>query len=386
MKIPVTYNLRNLRVRKLTTVMTALGTSLSVAVLLSVLSLVQGLRTAFEATGHAQQILVTRKGSSAELTSVISREIYHSIKSKPGIARNAAGEPMASLEIVTIIDVEGSHEQEMNVNLRGLLPVGFDMRPQVRVWKGRLFVPGRREIVVGKAIADRYPSVRIGTRLPFGRGEWEVVGIVDGGKSAFNSEVFGDVNQVSADYGRTGALSSILIRAEPGHFAALANNLQDDRRLNVTAQPEKDYYSSQTKSALPVQFMGLLVAAIMAVGSAFAAMNTMYAAVARRAGEIGTLRILGFSQGSILASFLVESLLISALGGIVGCLLVLPLSQLKTGIGSFTTFAEMTFSLELTPQLLGVGLAFAVMVGAVGGLLPAQVAARKEILAALKGV
>jgi putative ABC transport system permease protein len=386
MKIPLLYNLRNLRVRKFTTLMTALGTGLSVAVLLSVLALVSGLRTAFEATGHPQQILVTRKGSSAELTSVITRENYQTIKCKPGIAQGSDGQPLASLEVVTVINIEEGETEEMNVNLRGLLPAGVEMRPQVHLREGRMFEPGKREVVVGKGIADRYSSMRVGRKIRFGRGEWEIVGIMDGGRSAFNSETFADLNQVSADYNRNGFLSSVLIRAEPGYLEALARNLEEDPALNVTAEPEKEYYAAQTRSALPVQFMGMLVAAIMAVGSAFAAMNTTYAAVARRASEIGTLRVLGFSRASILTSFLVESLLISALGGLVGCLLVLPLNDLKTRMGSFTTFAEMSFGLQVTPEILAVGLSFALIIGALGGLLPAQAAARKQILAALRGV
>lgn len=385
MKIPLSYNIRSLGQRKVTALMTALGTSLSVAVLLSVLALVQGLRTALEATGHPQQILVTRKGSSAELTSVLTRELFHILKCKPGIARNRAGEAMASLEMVTVIDLEGPRTEQMNVNLRGLLPIGFDLRPQVRLYQGRFFEPGRREVVAGKAIADRYQSLRIGQKIHFGRGEWEVVGIVDGGRSAFNSEVFADLNQVSTDYGRTSSLSSVLIRAEPGFFEALVHNLEADPQLNVTAQPEREYYSAQTRSAMPVQFMGLLVSVIMAVGSAFAAMNTMYAAVARRSSEIGTLRILGFSKPAILTSFLIESVLLALLGGGLGCLLVLPLNNLTTGMGSFTTFAEMTFSLRVSPEILAAGLAFAVIIGVLGGFLPAQSAARKEILAALRG-
>jgi ABC-type lipoprotein release transport system permease subunit len=386
MKIPLLYNLRNLRVRKFTTLMTALGTSLSVAVLLSVLALVSGLRTAFEATGHPQQLLVTRKGSSAELTSVITRETFHVIKSKAGIACGRDGQPMASLEMVTVINIEGPAGQEMNVNLRGLMPVGVEMRPQLQLRQGRIFQPGRREVIVGKGIADRYSSMQVGHTIQFGRGEWEIVGIVDGGRSAFNSEILGDVNQISADYNRSGFLSSVLIRAEPGYLEALARTLEEDPALNVRAEREQEYYTAQTRSAAPVQFMGMLVAAIMAVGSAFAAMNTMYAAVARRASEIGTLRVLGFSRGSILASFLVESLLLSILGGIAGCLLVLPLNNLKTGIGSFTTFAEMTFTLTVTPAVLAIGLSFALLIGALGGFLPAHAAARKQILAALRGV
>jgi ABC-type antimicrobial peptide transport system permease subunit len=227
----------------------------------------------------------------------------------------------------------------------------------------------------------------MGNKLRFGRGEWEVVGVMDGGQSSVNSEIFGDLNQISSDFNRADGLSSALLRAtDAATVPALINSLNDDRRLGVLAQTEKSYYESQTNSGDLLQFLGVFIAIIMAVGSSFAAMNTMYAAVARRSTEIGTLRVLGFSKSSILLSFLFESLLLSALGGLVGCLLVLPLNNITTGVGSFITFSEIAFNFRVSPQIMLVGVVFALVMGAVGGLFPARMAARKEILVALREI
>lgn len=375
MALPLAYNLRNLVVRRTTTLLTASAIGLTVAVLLTSLALVEGLRSAFEATGHPLNILVTRKGSLSELTSVMNRASFQVMRVKPGVRQ-------ASLELVTGITLG-----QINITLRALTPDGPALRESVRIAEGRWFTPGQREIVVGKNIARRYPAAALGRELEFGRGRWTVVGILDGGRSAVNSEIFADLNQAAADYNRNDGLSSVLLRASDEAAAqALINDLTSDRRFNVTAQPERAYYAEQTKSALPIQALGLFVAAIMAIGSGFAAMNTMFTAVAWRGPEIGTLRFLGFSRHAILLSFLFESLLLSAAGGALGCLLVLPLNSVTTGIGSITTFSEIVFQLRVTPELMAWGFAFALVVGGVGGFFPARAAARKEILTALRGV
>jgi putative ABC transport system permease protein len=387
MAIPVSYNLRNLVVRKTTTVITALGIALTVAVLLAVLALVNGLKTAFQSSGNPLQILVMRKGATAELSSGVTREVFQDLKSMAGIAREG-DEPRASLEMVTVINLPSVDSPTgMNVTLRGILPVGVKMRDNLKLQDGRWFQAGQREIVVGKSIAKRYPGAHMGDKLRFGRGEWEVVGVMDGGQSAVNSEIFGDLNQISSDFNRADGLSSVLLRATDANTVpALINSLNDDRRLAVLAQTEKAYYESQTNSGALLQFLGVFIAIIMAVGSSFAAMNTMYAAVARRATEIGTLRVLGFSKSSIMLSFLMESLLLSGLGGLVGCLLVLPLNNITTGIGSFVTFSEIAFNFRVGPEIMLIGVTFALVMGAVGGLFPARMAARKEILVALREI
>jgi len=388
MAIPLSYNIRNLIVRRTTTLMTALGVGLTVAVLLSVLALVQGLQTAFESSGDPLNVLVMRKGSTAELSSNFARTAYQDLKFKAGIQRDAKGEPMASLEMVTILNLASVDAPDgMNITLRGLPPVGIAMRKQVKLMEGRWFDTGKREVVVGKSIAKRFPDARIGGKLKFARGEWEVVGVMDGGRSAVNSEIFADLNQASADYNRSEVLSSSLIRAtDEVAVQALVNDLNSDIKLNVDAQTELAYYAAQTVSAAPIKFLGLFVSVIMAVGSCFAAMNTMYAAVARRAKEIGTLRVLGFARSSILTSFFLESMLLSLLGGALGCLLVLPLNNIETGIGNFVTFSEIAFSFQITPAIMAIGMGFAMALGALGGVFPARSAARKEILTALREI
>jgi putative ABC transport system permease protein len=387
MAIPVAYNLRNLVVRKTTTLMTALGIALTVAVLLAMMALLGGLHKTLSASGDPLQIIVMRKSSESELVSNFTRTQFQDLKFKQGIARASDGNPMASLEVVTVINLASVDAPEgSNVTLRGLLPIGIEMRQGLKITSGRWFENGKRELVVGKSIAKRYKGAELGKRLTFGRGDWEVVGIMDAGQSAQNSEIFGNLDQISSDLQRVDVLSSALVRAtDAGAAAALLNSINDDQRLNMNAVSEKEYYALQTQAAAPIEYLGIFVCIIMAIGSSFAAMNTMYAAVARRAREVGTLRVLGFSRGSILVSFFLESVLLAGLGGLLGCLLVIPLNGVTTGIGS-TTFSELAFAFRVTPEIMLAGVAFAVILGAVGGVFPARMAANKEILVALREV
>lgn len=385
MAIPISYNLRNLAVRKTTTIMTALGIALSVAILVASLALVNGLRAVFKNTANPLQLLVLRKGGNSELSSIVSTEAFATLRSQAGIAVGQRGEPLASQELVNVTNLPSvDNPKGMNVTVRGLSTTGIEMR-KVRLIDGRWFQPGQREIVVGKAVAKRYPSARIGNRIRFGKGDWEIVGVMDGGQSALNSEIWGDFNQVSGDYNRQDSSSSVLLRATDNvTLDALKHSIEDDRRLAAQAIKEEDYYQNQTLSGAPLEFLGIFVAVIMAIGGGFAAMNTMYAAVALRAKEIGTLRTLGFSETSILASFLIESILLSALAGILGCLLALPLNWVTTGVGDFASFSEITFQFHTGTAVMFSGLTFAIVLGALGGVLPARAAARKEILSALR--
>jgi putative ABC transport system permease protein len=295
---------------------------------------------------------------------------------------------MASPEILGVINLPSVDSPNgMNLTVRALSQAGIGMRDVKIQSGGRWFQSGQREVVVGKSVAKRYPNAQPGKRIRFGRGEWDVVGVFDAGESAVNSEIWGELNQVGSDFNRQDTVSSVLIRAsDSAAFQALFNSLNDDRQLGVNALREREYYELQTSAGAPLQFFGLLVAVIMAVGSSFAAMNTMYAAVARRAKEIGTLRVLGFSRGSILLSFLIESLLLSLIGGLVGCLIALPLNGVTTGIGSFATFSEIAFDFRVSPSTMLAGIIFALVVGVIGGLFPASNAARKEILTALREI
>ncbi|HSU59209.1 MAG TPA: ABC transporter permease [Bryobacteraceae bacterium] len=387
MAIPVSYNIRNLIVRKTTTIMTAAGIAMTVAVLLAVLGLVSGLQSAFANTGDPLHVLVMRKGGNAELTSLVTQQQFQTIKVFPGIATGSDGQPMASLEVVSVINLPSVDNPEgSNVTLRGLSMRGVQMR-HLKLIAGRWFHPGEREVTVGKGIAKRYPNAALGKQLRFGKGLWTVVGVMDGGDSAVNSEMFADGPEVASDFNRPDTYSSALLQATDEVTAeALKRALDSDRRLNVTVMSEKDYYAEQTISARPIQFLGFFVCIIMAVGSCFAAMNTMYAAVARRAKEVGTLRILGFTRGSILLSFFLESVLLSLIGGILACIIVLPLNNVTTGLGNFITFSETSFNFRIGPEVMAIGIVFSLILGALGGLLPARQAARKEILTALREV
>ncbi|MBL8220915.1 MAG: ABC transporter permease [Bryobacterales bacterium] len=385
MAIPLSYNLRNLAVRKGTTLMTALGIALTVAVMLTTMALVAGLEGVFSETGNPLHVLVMRKGSTSELTSTVTRPLFQDVKLKGGIAKSKTGEPLASLELIEMVNLPSVDNPDgSNITVRGLLPAGLEMRDYVRLQAGRWYKEGRAELVIGKSVAVRFPAAQLGRKIRLARNDWEIVGVMDAGTSAANSEIFGDLNQLAAESNRTEALSSILIRGvDPVAVAALIQNLEADRKLNVMAQTEKSYYESQSSSGALFEYLGMFVAAIMAIGSAFAAMNTMYAAVARRAKEIGTLRVLGFSRTAIMTSFLIESLALALVGGLLGIVLVLPLNGVTTGITG-NTFSEIAFHFRVTPPIMVKGILFALVMGAFGGLFPAGNAARKEILAALR--
>ena len=391
MAIPLSYNFRNLFVRKTTTIMTALGIALSVAVLVGISALIGGLNGALAVTGDPLHVIVMRQGSTAELNSTVTREQFQNLKFIEGITEEN-GEPMASLEVITVFNLpfRSNPDEVANVNVRGLPPMGIRLRETagtLQISRGRWFDPGKREVAVGRGIFETNEGTSIGDMLNFGRGEWEVVGVFDAGKSAYNSEIWADANLLAVDLGRGGTLSTALLRAEDeATAAALKNRVTDDQRLLLEALSEREYYEKQTMSGQPVQVLGVFVSIIMAIGSSFAAMNTMYAAVARRAREVGVLRMLGFSRGSVLLSFLFESLLLSLLGGMLGCLLILPLDGLGGRIGNFITFSITTFEFEITSGALLLGMSFAAVMGVLGGVLPARAAARQEILGSMRNV
>ncbi|MFL6437612.1 MAG: ABC transporter permease [Terriglobales bacterium] len=386
MAIPITYNIRNLRLRLGATMMTALGIALTVAVAVFIMALLAGLKRAFVSSGDPLNVLVIRKASQTELQSGVDREAFQTIKYLPGIAKDKSGEPLASGEVVVVIVIpRKDNSGETNVTVRGMSPIGFDLRPNIKLVEGRWFNTGQREIVVSKSIRDRFRNASLGNELFFGKGKWKVVGVFDGGETAASSELWADVNQMAADFERSAGLSSVLVHATDAVSAqALKNRMNDDQRLALDAYMEPDYYAEQTKSGAPIQFVGTVVAFVMAIGSCFAAMNTMYAAVAYRSREIATLRILGFSRPSIITSFVAESVLLALLGAAVGLVLMLPFNGLTTGTGNAMTFSETVFSVRITLGVMITAIVFAVTMGLFGGIAPAWHASRKEILAALR--
>ena len=385
MGVPITYNIRNLVERKATTLMTAVGIGLTVAVLVTALSLVAGLKSVFAGSGDPRQVLVLRQGVDAELSSTVSTDAYQIIRRMPGIAISDGGEPMVSPEGLKVINLPSvDSPQGMNVTVRGLLPIGIAMRT-VAMQQGQMIQPGLRQVVVGESVARRYPDARVGKQIRFGKGMWDVVGVFKAGDSAANSEIWADLDQVRGDFESEGGSSSLLVRLNSAdQIPDFSKAVAGDQRLGSSVMGEKAYYAAMTSSGAPLEVLGFAVAVIMAVGSAFAATNTMYAAVARRSREIGTLRSLGFGRWSILQSFMLESIFLALLGGIVGVLITLPINGLTTGVGNFSTFSEVAFRFKVGPPAIAFGLFFAIIIGALGGFLPAWSASKKGIIEAMR--
>ena len=386
MVIPISYNIRNLKLRKGLTIMTALGIALTVTTAIFIMALLAGLQRAFVTSGDPNNVLVLRKGSEAELSGGFDATAFPVLKNLPGIAKDSHGEPMASGEwVVVIVLPRKGGTGEVNVTVRGMMPAGLEMRPTAKLVEGRWFTPGQREVVVSQSIHKRFLNANVGDSMAFGKGPWQVVGVFDAGGSAYDSEIWGDVNQMAADFDRQGGFSSAYLRAtDPVAADALKHRVSDDQRLKLEGVLEPDYYAKQTSSGAPIRIIGWIVAVIMAIGSSFAAMNTMYAAVAYRGREIATLRVIGFSKPSILTSFVLESLLLSLLGALVGILLMLPLNGMTTGTSNNLTFSEIVFSLRMTVPVVATAVGFALIMGLFGGIAPAWHAARRDIIAALR--
>ncbi|MGO9087196.1 MAG: ABC transporter permease [Candidatus Sulfotelmatobacter sp.] len=394
MAIPISYNVRNLKLRKGLTIMTALGIALTVTTTIFLMALLAGLNRAFVSSGSPLNVLVLRKGSESELTGGFDATLFPTLKTLPGIAKDSHGEPMASGEWdVVIVLPRKDGTGEVNVTVRGMMPDGLEMRqlpgaegrPSVKLVEGRWFQTGQREVVVSKSIRERFSHANIGDSMAFGKGSWTVVGVFDAGGSAYESEIWGDVNQMASDFDRQGGYSSAYVRAtDPIAADALTKRVSDDQRLKLDGMLETDYYAKQTSSGTPIKYIGMVVAVIMAIGSIFAAMNTMYAAVAYRGREIATLRVIGFSRPAILTSFVLESLLLALLGALVGIVLMLPFNGMQTGTSNQVTFSEVVFALRITWTVAGYAILFALVMGFFGGLAPAWHAARQNILNALR--
>jgi putative ABC transport system permease protein len=367
--------------------MTAFSITLTVAVFVVLMALAQGLQTSLSATGQPLNVLIMREGAQSESTSSVTRDSLQVIKYLHGIAKTDKGEPWVSPELIILINLPRRGEtQGSNVTIRGLGPEGPALRPEFKMVEGRFFRSGLREVIASKKIAGRFQNCSLGDKLKFAKGYWTVVGIFEVGNTAYDSEIWTDVNDLATDFDRD-AYSSVMVRAaDSSSVASLRDQIANDRRLHLKPQTEREYYESQTRFAAPIKALGLFIAVLMAVGASFAAMNTMYAAVARRTKEIGTLRVLGYSRGSILFSFVLESVLIAALGGALGCVLALPVNGLTTGTTNFATFSEVAFNFRVTPSLLLNGMIFAVLMGFLGGFFPAWRAAHENIVTALRSV
>ncbi len=387
MALPLTYNIRNVLVRWRATLATILGVALVVAVYVLVQALAVGLEKSSRNTGDPRNVMIVRKGSTAESSSQVTREQLRLIQYWPEIARDESGHPLVSADVLVLINLIRRDEKgEANVLVRGISPLGMNLRPQVSLVTGRWFVPGKREVVVARRLADRIANFEIGQRFKSAGQELTVVGFMDGQNSAFDSEVWMDADEARSVFDRDN-YSSVLVRVLSDAAAnSLTNKMEVDKRLPLRGMPEVSYYSAQTMTATPIKILGNFLATAMSIGAVFAAMNTMYASVGSRTREIGTLRVLGFRRRSILLSFLFEGAFLALVGGIIGCLLSLPMNGYATGTMSFESFSEIIFQFRITPWLATKGLVFSVLVGVIGSFLPALRAARLPVIAALKSV
>jgi putative ABC transport system permease protein len=382
--VPLSYNWRSLWQRKAATLSTALAIAVVVAIFVVVLSLSQGISRAFVTSGRTDQALVLRPNSRVELNSTIERDQARIIKGDPGIQHDGYG-PLVSAECYIIIMLERADGSGgANVALRGLEPAGIRMRSQVRLVRGRWFNPGLPELVVPRRLQARFPALELGRTLQFNGRRWTVVGAFDAQGSAFDSEVWTDVQQVMQSRKRD-SYSSMLVRlAAPERLPGFALAMDADKRLKLEAKGEVDYYAEQTEAGKPIQYLGNLITVILTLGAIFAAMNTMYSAVAGRTAEIGTLRALGFRRVEILASFQWEALMLCGLGGVAGAFLALGFNGIQTSTVNFQTFSDVSFAFTITPGLMAQGVAFSILMGLAGGFFPAWRASRIPITEAMR--
>ena len=386
MAIPVSYSARNLWTRRLTTVLTASGMALVVFVFAATLMLAEGLRQTLVATGSPDNVVVIRKSATSEVQSGVERLQAAILESLPEVAVGADGQPLLDKELVVLINlVKRGTTKPANVVIRGVGSAGLALRPQVRLIAGRMPRSGSDELIAGKSIAERFQGGGIGERLRFGMRDWTVVGTFSAGATGFNSEIWGDVDQLMQAFRRP-VYSSVLFRLrDSSEFERVKESIEHNPRLTLEAKRETRYYADQSEMmAKFLRILGLTLTIIFSLGAVIGAMITMYAAVANRVIEIGTLRALGFGKGSILAAFVLESLFLGLVGGVMGVFCASFMQLITISTMNWQTFAELAFSFSLTFGIVWKSLLFSLVMGFVGGLLPAVRAARMNIVEALR--
>jgi ABC-type lipoprotein release transport system permease subunit len=385
-KLPLSYNVRNLWTRRLTTVLTASGMALVVFVFAAILMLAQGLQKTLVDTGSYDNVVVIRKGAGAEVQSGVSRDQAAIVETEPEIAVGPDGRLLEAKELLVLINIpKRDSKKRSNVPVRGISAGSLALRPQVRLVKGRLPRPGSLEVMAGKNIAGNFKSGGVGEKLRFGMYEWMIVGIFDAGSTAFSSEVWGDAEQLMQAFRRPVYSSVIFKLRDPSRFAAVRERIEGDPRLTLEAERETTYYLKQSEAmARFLRILGVSLTIIFSLGAIIGAMITMYAAVATRTTEIGTLRALGFQRISIMTAFLLEALFLGLIGGCAGLFFASFMQLITISTVNFQTFSELSFSFALTPGIAAYGVAFALVMGFAGGFLPAVQAARMKIVDALR--
>jgi len=387
MAIPFVYNFRSVTARWTSSIVAVLGIAGTVGVFVAMLSLARGFRATLVASGSDDNAIVLRAGATSEMMSGIKLEDIKILQDAPGVAR-ASDAPLVTSEVVVVAPFPlRAAGTDANAQIRGVSANVLTIRRNVKIVQGRMFQPGLAELIVGKNASSSYSGLTLGNTVNFGGGHWQVVGIFDAGGSSFDSEVWCDARVLDDVYKRPSNIfqSATVHLSSPGAFEQFKDAVTSDRRLNFDVTREIDYYAKQsTRMTQLITILGGLVAFVMAIGAVFGALNTMYSAVAERGREIATMRALGFGGGAVVFSFLVEALLISFVGGAIGCVAVLPLNGLTTGTMNWQTFSQLAFAFRITPALLLAGIVFALLMGLLGGLPPAMRAAWRPVAVALR--
>lgn len=389
MAIPISYNLRSIRVRWTSALVAILGIAGTVGVFVAVLSIAKGFNATLVASGSDDNAIVLRSGSTNEMDSSVTLDQVHVIQDAPGVARSASG-PLVSPEVVVIRNfVMRSSGTDANVQVRGVSPKALEIRHQVRISEGRFFQPGLFELVVGRSAARSYAGLELGNNIKFGGATWTVVGIMDSGGSTFDSEVWADSSVLDQIYHYPQDIfRSVTVHlTSPDALQKLKDALTSDPRMQVGVTREKEYYDKESRAMTSmITILGGGVVVIMFFGAVFGALMTMYSAVAERGREIATMRALGFGGASVVTSFILESLLLSLVGGLIGCVAVLPLNGFTAATMNVQTFSHLAFAFQITPLLLLGGVIFALVMGILGGIIPALSAARRPVVAALRSL
>ena len=387
MKIPILYNARSVFQRPASTAFTALGIGLVVAVFIGMLALANGFRAALARTGSERNVLVLRRGADSELSSGVTREMASIVAASPHVALAADGRPLLSPEVYVLIPLPrpGDSTALANVVARGISEKAWEVRANVQLIAGQRPQSGRAEVCVGKKLVDRFDHMRVGDKLRFAGRDWDVVCQFSAGGSAFESEIWGENEQFMPVF-RGQVFQSVSFRLkDPAAFDDAKRALEGDRRMQVDAHRESAFYVQQSQLLGSIlEILAILITSIMAVGAIFGAVNTMYAAVSGRTPEIAVLLTLGFHPRSVLASFLAESAIIAAIGGLLGCLMALPVNGIVASTTNWSSFSEIAFSFRVTPALLLAGFVFAVVMGVLGGFFPARRAAKLPVVQALR--
>jgi putative ABC transport system permease protein len=386
MALPLSYNVRNVRHRWQVTMLAVSGIALVVAVFTVLMAMSEGFSRALRSTGRPDNAMIVQRGSASELTSWIPIDHRNLILVRDEVARDAEGQPLASPEDVVVTMKPKKDGSPTNVTVRGVTPKAFDVRGGIKILAGRRFTPGLYEVMVGDKIARRVQGLELGSSVKLQKHEWKVVGTFSSQGGAFESEIWGDADVMGVDFGRTGGYNAMSVRLKPGaDVTELDHWIRSNPQMQLQAVSERKYYDDQAGPLAKIlRQLANFVAVIMGIGAVFGAMNTMYAIVAARTREIGTLRALGFSRSAILFSFVVESVTLALAGGAIGCLLAVPMNGYSTGTGQTQSFSEIAFAFQITPGIVMASVTFAVVMGVIGGLLPSVRAARLPITSALR--